>query len=84
MNEDQLTTLLPDLLRTRWQIQAASVSRLGGGMNSTTALVTADHQRWVAKWVIGAGTAGFLHGAHAAARLAEAGMRSGRALPVPS
>lgn len=82
VDEDQLVALLPDLLRTHWQLQATSVRPLGGGMNSATAVVTSDDQRWVAKWVAGAGSAGFLHGARIASRLADAGLRSGRPLPT--
>lgn len=82
MTEDQLIALLPDLLRTNWHLRAASVSRLAGGMNSATALVTTDRRQWVAKWVVGAGSAGFLHGAQVATRLAQAGMQSGQPLPT--
>lgn len=45
MNQDQLIALLPDVLGTHWNLPAVSVAALGGGMNSTTALVTADHRR---------------------------------------
>lgn len=82
MNEDQLIARLPDLLRTHWQLPATSISRLDGGMNSTTALVKTDDGQWVAKWVTAASGPGFLHGAHIAARLANAGMQAGQPLPA--
>lgn len=82
MNEDQLITRLPDLLGTHWQLPAASVAPLGGGMNSATALVTTGHRQWVAKWVTAAGRPAFEHGAQVAARLAAAGTRSGQPLPT--
>lgn len=51
-------------------------------MNSFTALVVADHHRWVAKWVRAADSAGLQQGAQIATRLAAEGMRSGRPLPT--
>lgn len=82
MNESQLVTRLPEILRSYWRLDADSVAPLGGGMNSTTALVTADHRKWVAKWVTAAGSVAFQHGVRVAAQLAAAKMRSGRPLPT--
>ena len=81
-HEENLLERLPDLLLANWRLFATSVAPLGGGMNSFTALVVADHHRWVAKWVRAADSAGLRQGAQIAARLAAKGMRSGRPLPT--
>jgi len=44
--------------------------------------VKTDDGQWVAKWVTAASGPGFLHGAHIAARLANAGMQAGQPLPA--
>lgn len=82
MNDDQLVRRLPDVLWSDWHRRASSITPLGGGMNSVTALVTADHRQWVAKWVRTGHSAGLHNGARVAARLADAGLRAARPLPT--
>lgn len=71
-----------DALASYWGLESASVTPLGGGMNSKTWLVEHEGSTYVAKSVSPDGVADLLAGAEAATALAEAGFVTGR--PVPT
>jgi homoserine kinase type II len=69
------------VLAERWDVNAASVDVLAGGMNSAVWLAAADGRRVVVK-AVDAGDSAFGAGLDLAERLAAAGLVTGR--PVPS
>ncbi len=71
-------TGIAELLRRHWDVDGASVTPLGGGMNSQTWRVKHGESTYVAKQVAQTDLPELLAGCEAAARLAEAGIRSGR------
>lgn len=82
MDDHQLARLLPDCVAEHWGRTPTAVETLGGGMNSATALVRFDQDRFVAKWVAQAGGPAMRVGADIARRLAEHGLSSGPPLPT--
>ena len=82
MDSARLAALLPPVLAREWGLREVSVSPLGGGMNSATALVRAGAGAYVAKWVPDRDQGALLRGVAAAQPAAEAGIRSGPAVPA--
>ena len=78
MDDVELAGALQDHLGA-WGLSAASVSPLGGGMNSATAMVSADDHTWVAKWVPGRDADGLLAGCEVASVVEAAGIPCGAA-----
>ncbi|MEV6417329.1 phosphotransferase [Kribbella sp. NPDC051718] len=72
---------LTDILAQSWQLTAANLETLSGGMNSQTWLVTSNGVRYVAKSVPGEDSR-FEPGLELAARLARGGLITGA--PIPS
>lgn len=73
---------LDDLLRRHWGICGATTTELAGGMNSRTWRVERAGATYVAKEVPHGELASFAGGCEVAARLADAGLTTGR--PVPT
>ncbi len=73
---------LADLLRRHWAFRGATVTALGGGMNSRTWLVEHGGATYVAKEVPHGELPYLAAGCEMAARLADAGLTTGR--PVPT
>lgn len=71
-----------ELLAEHWELAAARVRPLGGGMNSETWLVEHRGRTYVAKHVAPTGVDALLAGSEVATALAEAGFVTGR--PVPT
>lgn len=84
MDDHQLARLLPDFVVEHWGRTPTAVETLGGGMNSATALVRFDHDRFAAKWVTQAGGPAMRVGTDIARRLADLGLFSGPPLPTSS
>lgn len=70
------------LLAEHWDLRAARVRPLGGGMNSETWLVEHQGATYVAKHVPSGGVDALVAGSEVASTLAEAGVVTGR--PVPT
>lgn len=71
-----------ELLAEHWDLRAARVRPLGGGMNSETWLVEHQGATYVAKHVPPGGVDALVAGSEVASTLAEAGVVTGR--PVPT
>lgn len=82
MNEDSLVRAVPDLVLAGWGRTTLSVTRLGGGMNSATAVVELTDGRFVAKWVPEASAAALATGCRIAQLLAGHGLVTGEPLPT--
>jgi homoserine kinase type II len=82
MDDHQLLSVLPGVLRDHWDERVLSVRPLGGGMNSATALVELDSGRFVAKWVPAAGAATMRTSAKITTELAATGLRTGPPKPT--
>jgi Ser/Thr protein kinase RdoA (MazF antagonist) len=81
-----LTGRVPDdfaaVLHQYWDLPAAEVTSLAGGMNSQTWLVRAGGRRLVGKSVLADQRPGFAGGLALAARLEDAGIPAGAPLPT--
>ena len=77
MDDQALADALPEQLVDLWGMDPSRVEPLGGGMNSSTALVEVGSQRFVAKW--SRDVVSLESGCSAAAMLGEHGVITGEA-----
>jgi Ser/Thr protein kinase RdoA (MazF antagonist) len=81
MDDEDLTVALPRVL-DRWGLSGATVTALGGGMNSATARVAHRSGARVAKWVPSRDADGLVAGCETAALVEAAGIPAGAAVPA--
>ena len=82
MDEAALARIAPDLVRVAWGRVVRSAEPLGGGMNSTTALLKLPDGSFVAKWVPTASAGALASGCEVAQLLAGRGLVTGEPLPT--
>jgi len=82
MDEAALARIAPDLVRVAWGRVVRSAEPLGGGMNSTTALLKLPDGSFVAKWVPTASAGALASGCEVAQLLAGHGLVTGEPLPT--
>ena len=80
MTETSPADLLPGWVLAGWGRRVRSVGATDPGMNSRTAVVDLDGERFVAKWVPTSGAEALAAGSALARRLAQAGLATGEPL----